>query len=173
MVLVQRRIDPRSLQLPVRITAPPVTAHPKVVQLYDYWRQVSPPGGTLPNRKDVDPTEIPTLLDHIWLLDVVGEPRRFRFRLLGGAAQRRNPPGRIGDFIDQFFDNGAADERLDDLHYVVTARQPLWFRGPPRLKHASLIAEIERLHLPLAADGVIVNMILCLTVYYSSVGREL
>ncbi|SRR6266851_475806 len=173
MISVQRRADIGSPQLPVHITVPPATAHPKVVQLYDYWRQAMPLGGALPSRKNIDPTEIPTLLDALWLLDVVGEPRRFRFRLLGGAAQRRSPPGRIGDFIDQFFDKGPADERLDDLHFVVTERQPVWFRGPPRLTHKSEIAELERLHLPLAADGVTVDMILCLTVYYSFLGNEI
>jgi PAS domain-containing protein len=173
MAMVRSLIAPRSPQLPHHITAPPAAAHPKIVRLYDYWRHVAPPGGGLPGRTDIDPTDVPMLLDHIWLLDVVGEPRRFRFRLLGGAAERRKPPVRTGDFIDQFFEDGVTDERLDDLHFVVTARQPVWFRGPPRLKHKSEIAELERLHLPLAADGVDVNMILCLTVYYSLAGGEI
>jgi hypothetical protein len=173
MAIVQGYIAPRRPQLPALITVPPAAAHPKIVQLYEYWHKVATPGGGLPSRKNIDPTEIPTLLDHVWMLDVVGEPRRFRFRLLGGAAERRNPPARAGDFIDQFFENGATDERLDDLHFVATAGRPVWFRGPPRLKHKSEIAELERIHLPLAADGVTVNMILCLTVYYSFVGKEI
>jgi len=82
-------------------------------------------------------------------------------------------PGQIGDFMDQFFEGGPVDERLDDLHIVVSARQPVWFRGKPRLKHKSEIAELERLHLPLAADGKTGDMILCLTVYYSFFGGEI
>jgi hypothetical protein len=92
MQLVQRRAL-RSPQLPAHIIAPPVTAHPKIVQLYEYWRAATPADGGLPSRRDIDPTDIPTLLEHLWLLDVVGEPSRFRFRLRGGAAQRMGLPG--------------------------------------------------------------------------------
>jgi hypothetical protein len=152
---------------------PPETAHPKTIRLYEYWRQKAVRAGMLPSRHDIDPTDIPTLLDNIWLLDVVGQPTRFRFRLRGGAAQRMGLPGQIGDFMDQFFEGSPVDERLDDLHIVVSARQPVWFRGEPRLKHKSEIAELERLHLPLAADGTTVDMILCLTVYYSFFGGEI
>jgi hypothetical protein len=172
MALVQR-LAPRSPLLPVPITEPPASANPRIVQLYDYWRRVAPAGGGLPSRKHIDPTEIPALLEHIWLLDVVGTPMRFRYRLRGGAAQRMGPPGQIGDFMDQFFDGGPADERLDDLRFVAATRQPLWFRGAPRLKHKSEIAELERIHLPLAADGTTVDMILCMTVYYSFLGGEI
>jgi hypothetical protein len=172
MQLVQRRAL-RSPQLPAHIIAPPVTAHPKIVQLYEYWRAATPADGSLPSRRDIDPTDIPTLLEHLWLLDVVGEPSRFRFRLRGGAAQRMGLPGRVGDFMDEFFEDGPTDDRLDDLHFVVATRQPVWFRGPPRLDHKSAIAKLERLHLPLAGDGTTVDMILCLTVYFSFLGDEI
>ena len=35
------------------------------------------------------------------------------------------------------------------------------------------VAELERIHLPLAGDGTTVDMILCLTVYYSFLGGEI
>jgi PAS domain len=172
MALLQGRapLDP---PLPLQVTVLPPGAHPKIVQLHDYWRHAVPPGSGLPGRKHIDPTEIPTLLEHLWLLDVVGAPPRFRYRLRGGAAQRVGLPGHVGDFMDQFFKGGPTDERLDHLRFVVAARQPKWFRGEPRLKHKTEIAELERLHLPLAADGQTVDMILCLTVYYSFIGNEI
>ena len=67
---------------------PPVTAHPKMIRLYEYWRKKAAGPGLLPSRRDIDPTDIPALLDNIWMLDVVGEPRRFRFRLIGDAIHR-------------------------------------------------------------------------------------
>ena len=85
------------------LRVPPATAHPKIVRLYEYWREKAPLPGMLPGRRHIDPTEIATLLDNIWLLDVVGEPGRFRYRLIGDAMYRKGIPGRPGEFVDQFF----------------------------------------------------------------------
>jgi hypothetical protein len=151
---------------------PPVTAHPKMIRLYEYWRKKAPGPGLLPSRRDIDPTDIPALLDNIWMLDVVGEPRRFRFRLIGDAMQRKGIPGRPGEFVDQFFSPGIADERMAALHAVASARQPSWARGRPQLAHRTQIDELERILLPLASDGRAVDVLLCLTVFYQSDGRE-
>src|SRR5437763_1360279 len=136
MALVQRRapLDP---PLSAQVTVVPPGAHPKIVQLHDYWRRAAPPGGGLPGRKHIDPTDIPTLLEHLWLLDVIGAPPRFRYRLRGGAAQRVGLPGQVGDFMDQFFEGGATDGRLDHLRVLLRLRAllrlvPIPLRGPPQ-----------------------------------------
>jgi hypothetical protein len=158
--------------MPQNLQLPPTTAHPKTIRIYEYWREKAPGPGLLPSRGDIDPTEIPTLLDNIWMLDVVGEPRRFRFRLIGDAMHRKGIPGRSGEYVDQFFSPGVAEERMAALHAVVVARQPSWARGRPQLVHRNQIFEIERILLPLAADGRAVNILLCLTVFYQTDGRE-
>src|SRR4051794_5327847 len=101
--------------MPQILEAPPETAHPKTIRLYEYWLRKMPRAGLLPSRRDIDPTDIPALLDNIWLLDVVGAPRRFRFRLIGDAMHRKGIPGRPGAYVDQFFAAGPADERLAAL----------------------------------------------------------
>src|SRR5260221_3364803 len=158
--------------MPHDIQPPPATAHPKTIRLHDYWRGKTPGAGMLPGRQHIDPTEIPVLLENIWLLDIGGEKRRFRFRLIGDAMQRKGIPGRPGEFMDQFFSAGLADERLGALHAVVATRQPSWERGKPKLAHRTEISEIERIVLPLAADGREVDILLCLTVFYQSDGKE-
>lgn len=166
--------------MPHAITPPAAAAHRKAVQLHEYWCSKAPAAGLLPGRQHIDPTEIPGLLDNIWLLDVVGTidgvvggaPRRFRFRLIGDAMHRKGIPGRPGTFIDQFFGNGPADPALADLHAVVDTRLPSWSRGKPMLRHKHEIFELERILLPLAADGHAVDMLLCLTVFYRSDGEE-
>src|ERR1700682_1692149 len=154
------------------LRVPPAAAHPKTVRLYEYWREKAPLPGMLPGRRHIDPTEIPTLLDNIWLLDVVGEPGRFRYRLIGDAMYRKGIPGRPGEFVDQFFRAGIADERLDVLRAIVATGLPSWARGAPLLAHETQIFEIERIILPLAADGRAVDILLCLTVFYQTDGRE-
>src|SRR5260370_37269235 len=124
---------------------PAETAHPKTIRLYEYWRQKAVRAGMLPSRRDIDPTDIPTLLDNIWLLDVVGEPRRFRYRLIGDAMHRKGLPGRPGAVVDQLFSAGIAAERLDALHSIVATGLPSWARGAPLLGHETQIFENERI----------------------------
>ena len=52
--------------------------------LYRYWAEKKH-NRPLPARVDLDPMEIPQLLQNIVLVDVVGEPPRFRYRLVGTA----------------------------------------------------------------------------------------
>jgi hypothetical protein len=162
--------------MPHAIAPPAPAAHPKAIQLHEYWRSKAPAAGLLPGRRHIDPTEIPGLLDNIWLLDVVGAaagaPRRFCFRLIGDAMHRKGMPGRPGAFIDQLFDNGPQDAAMGDLHAVVDTGLPSWSRGKPTLRHRHEIFELERILLPLAADGKTVDMLLCLTAFYRSDGKE-
>jgi hypothetical protein len=157
--------------MPAETIVPPSGAHPKIRSLYDYWRKVAPDIATLPGRRHIDPIDIPKLLDNLWMLDVVGDPQRFRVRLIGGAGQRKGFPARVGDFMDQFFAKGIEDEALDDLRFVAGRRQPVWRRGLPLLQHKTEVAELERLLLPLAADGQTVDIVLCMTVFYSFAGE--
>jgi hypothetical protein len=155
-----------------QITVPPDGAHPKIVQLFDYWRRVAPEDGVLPGRQHIDPLDIPKLLDNVWLVDVV-DGRRFRMRLIGGAPLRVGAYGRVGDYLDKFFGDDVTHPALDDFRFVVAERQPVWFRGSAFMRHRSEMTELERLYVPLAADGAAVDIILCLTVFFASNGREL
>jgi hypothetical protein len=155
-----------------QITVPPDGAHPKTVQLYEYWRRVTPDGAVLPGRQHIDPLDIPKLLDNVWLLDVV-DGCRFRMRLIGGAPLRVGIYGKVGDYLDQFFEGRIEHPALGDFHFVVAERKPVWFRGGAFMRHRSEMAELERLFVPLAADGATVDIIMCLTVFFGSNGREL
>jgi hypothetical protein len=156
-----------------RITLPPPAAHPKIHALYQYWLRIAPRAGMLPSRRAIDPIEIPALLDNIWLVDVVGEPPRFRFRLIGDAPRRMGIPGKPGDFLDQFHAGGPNDAALDDFRFVAAQRLPVWFLGKALVQHQSQMFELERLFLPLASDGTTVDIILCLTVFYTSDGKDI
>jgi hypothetical protein len=153
-----------------RITTPPDTAHAKIGELYRYWLRMSPGDGKLPGRRHVDPIDIPALLANIWLLDVVGHPVRFRFRLIGDAARRLGIAAKRGEFVDKY--NAENDAPVQDMHFAVSERLPVWFRGRAYFPMDAQIGELERLILPLAADGSAVDMLLGLTVFYRLDGRE-
>ena len=153
------------------IREPPSTAHEKIRTLHLYWAQAGRRRGALPGRRNIDPVDLPRLLPHLWLMDVVGAPPRFRVRLIGEAPRRLGIPAKPGDFLDELPQR--TTEPLEDLARVVAARRPSWYRGPASLKHASEMFELERLFLPLATDGSTVDTILAITVFYTLQGREI
>jgi len=156
----------------------PPEAHAKIVALHEYWRRAAPSPGRLPGRQHIDPVDIPTLLANLWMLDVVdesadGHSRRFRFRLIGTALQRVGLAARVGDYVDQFIDERVRATALEELHRVVTMRSPVWFRGKAFMRHESKTFELERLLVPLAGDGTRVDIVLCLTVFYTTRGEPI
>ena len=153
-------------------TGPPPGANAKIVAIYEYWRRIAPGVDLLPGRRHLDPADIPKLLPNVWLVDVVGSPARFRTRLIGTALQQAGIPLSPGVFMDDAVPPALKETLLSHLRHVAASRQPQWRRGRPYLPHATEVFEIERIFLPLAADGATVDMLLNLSVLYESSGKE-
>jgi hypothetical protein len=151
-------------------TTPPPGAHSKIVVLHRYWQSLAPGRGLLPGRRALDPVQIPTLLENLWLVDIVGTPRRFRLRLTGDAVRRMGFGLKPGEFLDDFMKEG--DLPLRQFRFLAETGKPVWFRGRAFAPHAKTVTELERLSLPLASDGVTVDVMLCLTVFYTLDGKE-
>ncbi len=142
---------------------------PELVTLYRYWESKLPPAGGLPRRADIDPVEIararPELMPHLWLVDVLRDPTRFRYRLLGGALTDAGAPGRVGELID-----ARVGPRARSLHdnLVKVREEKSWnYRnGPPTMPHSDHVAAIERLSLPLVDDAGLVAVILSASLYH-------
>ncbi len=56
---------------------------PVLSELHSYW-QSRRRGEGFPARNDIDPVDIPALLEHLILVDVLRDPLDFRYRLVGG-----------------------------------------------------------------------------------------
>lgn len=138
--------------------------HAKIAQFFRYWRSIHPTQG-LPGRQHLDPLAIPTLLPGIWLLDVQREPFRLRYRLAGTETVEA-----IGVEVTGLWMDEVNPMPLQDRHYleryraIVDERQPSWRRGPPLLM-SKRVRTIENLVVPLAADGVTVDMMAGMTVF--------
>jgi hypothetical protein len=133
-------------------------AHPRLVELYDYWSRRRP-GGGLPCRGDLDPAAIPRLLKHVFLVDVLPQPLDFRYRLIGTDLVRvagRDVTGcRLAEALPH-----REFPRYFALYRAVTER-----RQPVRVTGASWIPRNDYLDweaalLPLAAPDQSVNMLL-------------
>lgn len=145
--------------------APPEDSHPRIRALYDYWSAKRPAPDKLPGRQHIDPVEIPQLLRWVWLVDVLRDPLRFRYRLTGSefiGAMGGNYTGRfVGEADPDFF------SQTWGRHYSAAADQGLvgYFRGRPIIHAERNYVWMERLLLPLATDGGNVNMLLGITLY--------
>ncbi|MGF1628232.1 MAG: PAS domain-containing protein [Kiloniellaceae bacterium] len=80
-------------------------------QLYAYWssRRRNRP---FPARADIDPIDIPTLLEHLLLVDVLRDPLDFRYRLVGGHIVNHAWRNARGQTIRELMDQGDSLERV-------------------------------------------------------------
>ena len=126
--------------------------------LHRYWLGKCD-GRNHPARVDIDPTEIPALLPHVMLVEVLDRGRKFRFRLVGTAVARGKDP--TGCFLHEAAPKGLYGHHINALYTEATELALPYYthftyssseRGGPR--------SIYRLFLPLSDDGGQVNMML-------------
>lgn len=141
----------------------PPAAHDYIRALHAYWdaRRGSRP---MPARRDLDPPlDLPGLLPHLFLVDVATSGAPLTYRLFGTGLVRlfgRDLTGRtVGD--------GTLADHLTEVQTryarVIASRTPFYHRA--RLyERTNDYARVERLILPLSADGHAVDMLLGMTV---------
>ncbi len=126
--------------------------------IYGYW--LTKRGSrSMPGRSDLDPAEIPPrLLPGITLVDVVPDPRRYVYRLVGtmeAEVRGYDPTGKsVGE---AYFGENAADA-TECYDLVVSTCAPV-LDPLPFLERRRGYRGAESLFLPLSNDGVAVNMI--------------
>jgi hypothetical protein len=146
--------------------------HAQLRRLHRYWLGLCRPDGRLPGRQHLDPLAIPDLLPQLWMLDVQREPFRLRYRLVGTKVDLIAGISMTGRWMDEVHPHVyTIPGGMARLQGVVETHVPSWRRGPP-LFWLDRIAEIENVVLPLASDGVAVDVLLVQTRFFASDGRE-
>ena len=129
---------------------------PRLQSLYDHWLEARR-GTLIPNRRDIDPVAIWSVLPFVWMCDYINESGRFRFRLAGEEIRRVHPRIAFGRYIDEFLSPQAL-ARIQPFYREVLALDGgapaiLHMRGfVYRMTEHGLSATGERLVLPLL-DG--------------------
>ena len=104
------------------------------------------------------------LLPWLVLVDVLGDPPRFRYRLVGTGQTRVMERDLTGRWLDDTHEEFRATANHADL--VAVARGAIRYtRGAPEYPVEKSHASMERLLLPLARDGASVDMALGIIVY--------
>ncbi len=105
----------------------------------------------LPERDDVDPIDIPNLLEHIVLLDV--EPDDFRFRLVGETVASRYAARLKGRSIRELMSGTSLDETLYEHKRCADDRCAVLITHTDTMTSLGDIRSYTRLLLPLGGSG--------------------
>jgi hypothetical protein len=125
---------------------------------FRYWNSIRD-GRDMPARTDLDPLDIPQLLPSIILLDVLHEPRDFRYRLVGTRWVWHFDRDDTGRLMSDLPHQRAPSRVWDACCAVVAQRRPHLPADIPYVGKQPGYSAIEPLIMPLSRDGFNVNML--------------
>jgi len=138
--------------------------HARTAAFYRYW-QSKRRGDLLPARADLDPLEMKEWLAGVVLVNVSPEPGRkppyrLTYRLIGTrATELREQEGTGKSVQDAYFGN-SLEEILENYRLVIEERKVVYDADRTVSKSGGRL-EAETLLLPLASDGVSIDMVIC------------
>ena len=138
---------------------------PCLRQLCAYWDERRQ-GREFPARRDLDPLDFRYALGHILLLDVLDNPRRFRFRLHGSELTARAGYDMTGKLVDELPDPANRMHLIERCQMLLETRQPLAVINERILGQRRF--GYEAVWLPLAGDGEHIDMLMAGLVYRDS-----
>lgn len=124
---------------------------------FDYWNQKRG-SKAMPARGDIDPSEIPKILPHVFLLDVRPEPLDFRYRLIGTKMDEHMTGSYTGLWMSEIPHQKPPSRIWASCRQVVEEKRPLSSDTPYVGKHKEFLTT-EDLIMPLSDDGKQVNML--------------
>jgi hypothetical protein len=132
--------------------------HASLQRLYAYWLEkkggrVAPPRGAL------RPEEIVELLPDIAIVDVVGDPPRFRSRLVGTRIVAAFGRESTGKFLDEVDYADIRPEVFERLNAAVSQRRPN-LRSSQFTTAEGRRLTYESIIMPLSSDGEAIDMLL-------------
>jgi len=132
---------------------------PVLRRLYEYWL-AKKQGRIAPTRGDIDPGELREMLPNLFLVEAVGSPHRYRYRLVGTTVVKEFGEEITGRFLDQVDFDHVAGRVLAEYDRVAAECRPVLSRWNYE-KSAGRHMIYQRLILPLSSDGKTVDMFLC------------
>jgi hypothetical protein len=138
--------------------------HSRTAGFFHYW-QSKRRGDALPARADLDPIEMKAWLPGLVLVDVTpapGQQPRYRltYRLIGTQARDLRGHEATGKCVGDAYFGNSLEEIMENYRLVIEERQVV-YDGDRTLSKDGARLESETLLLPLARDGVTVDMVVC------------
>jgi hypothetical protein len=126
-------------------------------RLYRYW-DGKRAGRAAPARAEFDPVEMTSFLPFVFLLDILGPPRRYCIRLMGTAIVAQYGEDATGLHLDEIDLGGANRALIARYDALVETCRPFHDAGQ-YLKSDGRLLRYERIAMPLSPDGRSVNQV--------------
>lgn len=143
----------------------PPSCDPRLKRFAEYLSRKAAPG-KLPGRQHIDPLEIPDLLCHLVIHDIVPQAngnRRYRIRLAGTKVVELFGSDGTRQFLDERLPSPKGTLILGHFDRVVETKQPHYFEGKLSRGEREHIL-IQRICFPLARNGEDVDMLVLVVV---------
>lgn len=149
----------------------PSDCHPMIRRAVEYWLSIHP-AEDLPGRQHLDPVDIPDLLADLRLVDIIGDPPRFRYRIAGTRICEFFGMELTGRWYEDTLENFKGSQTEKDFLSIMETRVPNWRLGRPLFALAKDFANVERIFLPLACNGRDVDMIMSVQVFHAEAWQQ-
>ena len=132
---------------------------PSLDLVLGYWRSKSVDGG-VPERKSIEPYEIPEALQDLYLMNVRDDAENFQYRLVGTRIERVIGLSVTGLWLDEVQPASILDLLLPLYRKAATGGRPVYSEGR-FLADGRMRLLARRLYAPLMTDGDRVGQLLC------------
>ena len=145
--------------------------HRDIRTIYEHWKSLTS-DGSLPSRRDIEPSAIVRLLPFIMLVDVEHPGPKFRYRLVGTGEVNYRGNNPTGKYLEEAFSGPDGNYCDGNYRYVTENQKPLYDTAPEVTTRGNP-ADVEVLFLPLSSNGEDVDCVLVFSVIKLGVGEHL
>lgn len=126
--------------------------------LLRYW-EAKRRGDALPSRRDIDPIDVRAHMGNLCLIEVEQAPLRMRYRLIGSNITEIMGRDSTGRYYDEIYRPELLSAITASFAWMIEHRRPLRSFGQAFYADKQFY-DYEIVNLPLAEDGITVNMVL-------------
>ena len=130
---------------------------PEQRDFFAYWRKQA--GGRIaPRRQDLDVLDVPTLMPHVVIFDVLRDPLDFRYRLVGTAVREMSTREYTGMKMSEIDGRGPGSNIWSILDTVRVSQKPA-YHSIPYVGPKKDFLQLNDLFLPMVDDNMETDMI--------------
>ena len=129
---------------------PEAPALPRLHRLYHHWHALRG-GNAMPSPAQFDILAVPQLMGHVHVVEVHGDPPRFRFRLFGTRVAEVGGRDLTGKWVDDIQPQRWAGAVQDAFLLALARRVPCYSRSDETYDLGAI--EMHRLACPFSTNG--------------------